>query len=307
VWISEQEVEEQLSIPTAVAAIADALSRPESSAPESLTKLLATWDGGSVHALGSIWPIEGYAGFKTWVNTPARAESIFTLFDTTAGRLVACIEARTLGRLRTAAVGAIGAQLMSPSDSSVLAIVGSGRQALPQALGVAAVLPLKTIYVWSPTPEHRAAFALEVERAVAVEVVAVDDAETALHSADVVVTVTRATEPCVTRALLRDDVHVNAMGAILPNSAELHGDVLDAAKWIVADDVESASRNSRELRELFDRDAGARNRIQPLSELLRAPSPKRPHGLTIFKSVGLGACDLALAVATYRATLETDA
>jgi ornithine cyclodeaminase len=111
-----------------------------------------------------------------------------------------------------------------------------------------------------------------------------------VDQADVVVTVTRATEPFISTAMLANRVHINAVGAITPERAELEPAVVARARRIVADDVAAARQLSpREL------SAVTAPHVMSLGSALAADERLEGDGLTIFKAVGTGISDLAVA------------
>jgi alanine dehydrogenase len=299
-YLTDADVERLVTLDQATTAVHQALSAAPDAAPVSMAKALGTWPGGSLHALGAHWRQAGYAGVKTWINTSAGAESVYCLFDSSAGSLAGFLQARVLGRLRTAAVSAVGLKAMAPPDADTVAVLGTGRQARTQLAAALAVLPLKHVRVWSPTADHRTSFSAEMTAEFGLDVRPVDSVAQAVRDVPVIITVTRASEPFLHAPQLPGNVHINAMGAILPGRAELSPDILHAATSIVVDDVTSALVTSAELRTLLEADPGARSRIAPLADLLRHPAAAS-RGITVFKSVGLGACDLAIAACAYDA------
>jgi len=58
---------------------------------------------------------------------------------------------------------AIGAKVLSRSDSEVLALIGSGGQARAHFRFLTSVRPIKRVKIYSPNPDHRKAFAAEME------------------------------------------------------------------------------------------------------------------------------------------------
>ncbi|MDB5611776.1 MAG: ornithine cyclodeaminase [Bradyrhizobium sp.] len=113
--------------------------------------------------------------------------------------------------------------------------------------------------------------------------------------------VTRASEPFLSAAMLGNDVHINALGAIFPTHAELQPSVLARADLVAVDNLVNTQQASRELREHFGEN-NSWHRVRTLGEMIASRS-KRPVGarLTIFKSVGMGLCDLAIAIKAYEA------
>ncbi|MDA4835808.1 hypothetical protein NY536_30750, partial [Enterobacter hormaechei] len=73
------------------------------------------------------------------------------LFDAVEGRLLAMMEANSLGQLRTSAMTGLGTKWVAREGANDMAIIGSGRQAMAQVAAVNAVRKLARIRVWSPT------------------------------------------------------------------------------------------------------------------------------------------------------------
>lgn len=308
-YLTERDVVSVLDIPRAIDALHDMLIAQGREQARNLPKTLATWgDGSSMHALGSVQTgAAGYAGFKTWVHTKAGGGSLFSLFDAGSGALRAIIEARALGMLRTAAISGVATRALAPADATRAALIGTGPQAVTQLAALAAVRPLRQVRVYSPTPEKRRAFVASVAGKYAFDIQAVDTLEAALAGAEIVTLITRAVEPFVDAALLADCRHLNAVGAILPAKAEFAQDVFARADCVVVDDLENARRGSRELRERFGADGSPWQGVQALGDWLAA-GQARPDGarLTIFKGMGMGLSDLAMARVVYEHAREHD-
>jgi ornithine cyclodeaminase len=88
------------------------------------------------------------------------------LFDEQTGQLRALVDGRYITEIRTAAVSAVAARRLARHDASRLAIVGSGIQARSHLEALAAVRPLSSVQVWSPTPAHLDRFVADMRDAV---------------------------------------------------------------------------------------------------------------------------------------------
>ncbi len=308
-YLTERDVVSVLNIPRAIDALHDMLIAQGREQARNLPKALATWgDGSSMHALGSVQTSEGgYAGFKTWVHTKAGGGSLFSLFDAGSGTLRAIIEARALGMLRTAAISGVATRALAPTDATCAALIGTGPQAVTQLAALAAVRNLRQVRVYSPTPEKRHAFVASVAGKYAFDIQASDTLEQALAGAEIVTLITRAVDPFVDAALLADCRHLNAVGAILPAKAEFAQDVFERADRVVVDDLENARRGSRELRERYGADGAPWPDVAVLSDWLAAGQARPGDArLTIFKGMGMGLSDLAMARVVYEHAREHD-
>jgi alanine dehydrogenase len=292
VWLGEDDVVAAVSLPAVIAAVRGAYLRLAAGEIVPMRKTLATWDGGTLHAIGAVAPGGGLAVAKTWAHTSGGATPLLLAWDVAAGRLIAVIEAFALGQLRTSAVCGVATDALAAGQCDVVGVVGSGRQAEGQIAAIAAVRKVHEVRIYSPTREHRTAFAARIAERSGITTSAAASARAALAGAAVVVTVTRAREPVVSRAMVADGAHINAVGAISPERAELEPAVVRAARRVVADDVAAA-------RDLASREFGYANAPHVLSLAgVLAGSIGRPDNkdaLTVFKSVGSGVSDLAVA------------
>jgi len=305
-YLTEKDVVSVLDMPAAIEALTEMLIQQGHEKVKNVPKALGTWaDGSSMHALGSVMTEGGHCGFKTWVHTKRGGGSMFSLFDSHTGKLLALIEARALGMMRTAAVTGVATRTLAPNDSRIGALIGTGPQAVTQLAALAAVQDWQEMRVFSPTPEKREAFVSRLAPRYGFSLVACNSLEQALDGAEVLTTITRAAEPFVTTDLLQGCKHINAIGAILPSKAEVDQSIMQQVDMIVVDDKENAVRGSRELRELLGPDLSSWTRVDVLSHLL-ANGLRRPGDarLTLFKGMGMGMSDLAVAGRVYAGALE---
>jgi len=107
--------------------------------------------------------------------------------DGSSGEIGSFIALDDLNVLRTSVPAAVGVRHLAPTQSSTLAILGSGTQAHSHARTFVRVMPnLKSIQVWSPTREHRERFAADLAEQTGVDVSACTTAEAAVDRADVI-------------------------------------------------------------------------------------------------------------------------
>ena len=161
------------------------------------------------------------------------------LMDPTTGEPLATMDGTWITALRTAAVSAAAADAIVPPGPKVIAMLGSGALARTHALALRAVRPVSEIRVWSRDPANVAACVAQIGG------VACTSAEAAVRGADIVCTVTNATEPVLDGAWLKPGAFVAAVGAPRPTWRELD----DAAMrhLIVADSRHSAEHESGDV------------------------------------------------------------
>jgi ornithine cyclodeaminase/alanine dehydrogenase-like protein (mu-crystallin family) len=90
------------------------------------------------------------------------------------------------------------------------------------------------------------------------------------------------------------------MGANAPSRRELDPQIVLRAALVVTDDVAQAKTEAAEFIDLAAAGQLDWNRIVPLHRVVAAPaSPRDPARITLFKSLGVGLEDLAIASLLY--------
>ena len=216
------------------------------------------------------------------------------LMDPATGVTLAVMDGTWITALRTAVVSAIAVDALCPPGPKVVAMLGSGALARSHALALRAVRPVAEIRVWSRDPANVARCAADVGG------VACASAQQAVRSADVVCTVTHATEPVLRGAWLKPGALVAALGAPRPDWRELD----DAAMRhvVVADSRESAQRESGDVML-----SGAQVHAE-IGEILAGARPAPAAGATVvFKALGQAVEDAVAARLVYQAALAEQA
>src|SRR5918911_5212159 len=172
IWITEAEVVSLMEMGEAINALERGLLAEAAGHAENMVKTHAAWDGGStLHAIGAVFPKEGYVGTKTWAHTAGGATPLLILFDSENGSLKAVIEAFALGQMRTGGASGVATRWLARGDADEFAIIGTGKQAITQVAAVLAVRPVKRVRVFGRDGERRAQFAARVEKEFEVEAV----------------------------------------------------------------------------------------------------------------------------------------
>jgi alanine dehydrogenase len=303
-WVSEHDVVSVLDLADAAEVLRAGFAQEGSGRAGELEKtMLGYGDHSTLHALGAAFVGAGLAGAKVWTHTPGGADPVLCMFDTATGRLVACIEAFALGQLRTSGTAALATDLLAVPDASVLAVIGTGKQALPQVAAAAQVRRLSEVRAYSRSPEHREAFAAKVTDVLGVPCRAASSPDEAVDGAGIVTVVTRATEPVLLDRTVTPGMHLNAIGAIDLKRREFEPSILGRCAAVVTDSLTQARRLSSELREHFGTGAdtggaGTWRTVRSLGALVAAGGAARgARDVTLFKAMGSGIEDVALGAA----------
>jgi alanine dehydrogenase len=311
--LKEADVAQLLTMPDAVAAL-DTVFRqqhPTTGEQQALNRPRNRLQppGAILHFMAAAAPGLGVYGFKAYtVARPGVARFVVMLFSTEDGRLLAMIEADTLGQIRTGAASGLATRSMARQDAAVVGIVGSGWQARSQVQAVCTVRQVREIRAAGRDPERLRRFCEEMSAAVGVPVTPVESAEAAVRDADIVVTATTAKEPIVLGDWLKPGTHLNVMGSNWANRREVDEHVIKRSDLIVIDSKEQGMLEAGDLLVPIQQGMLSWDRVHELHEVVSGALPGRqgPEEITLFKSLGLALEDIAVAARVYALARERD-
>ncbi|GAA1157160.1 ornithine cyclodeaminase family protein [Kribbella jejuensis] len=195
--------------------------------------------------------------------------------------------------LRTGAVVGVATDLLARADAIRLTVIGTGAQAPDQVRAVLAVRPITDVTITGRSLDRATALA----RALAAEFPEVrftptTDVEASIATTNIICCATSSSTPLFEADALPVEVHINAIGAFRPTMRELPR-ALFTTSTVVVDQREAALEESGEVI-----DAVESGTLDSLIELGPALSdPPAPTARTVFKSVGIGCQDWAIAAA----------
>ncbi len=135
------------------------------------------------------------------------------LFDVRTGVPLAILNDGELQHVRVGADSGIGAKLMAKPDAAVVGMLGSGGMARSHVPAFLAARPgIRRIQVYSPTREHREAFAREMSSQYEIEVVPVERPEEVFRGADIVAGCTDSVKPLEMSPYLEPGAHMICVG-----------------------------------------------------------------------------------------------
>jgi len=226
---------------------------------------------------------------------------LMALFDASTGMPVALLlDNGFLTDIRTAAAGALAAELLAREHVETIGVIGSGIQAREQVRCLATVRSLSRIVAWSPTRVNLERYCRDMA-VQGVDVVAAGSPEDVCRAADVLITATPARQPIVEAEWLRAGVHVTAVGSDSPGKQELAVECMDRADLVVVDRYAQCSAFG-ELKHALD--AGMLTRNDVHAELGAVAAGRRPGRssdteITIADLTGVGFQDTAIASAAF--------
>jgi alanine dehydrogenase len=171
--------------------------------PDPERKYLANVHVGAVPSYGTacvragsqiIRPPSAKVDRRLYENPQAFNWGIVILYSLETAEPLALLHEFHLSGLRVGATTGMAVDQIARKDAATLGLLGTGKQARNALEAIALVRPIRRVNVYSPSAEHRTAFARDMARE-GVEVVAVADARSAIAAADVICCCTTAMKP----------------------------------------------------------------------------------------------------------------
>lgn len=251
--------------------------------------------------------IDGSAGVK-WIcvypnnrsqNLPT-VMAIIILCDPKTGCPLAIMDGTHITSMRTGAAGGVAVKYLARKGSSIIGMIGAGRQAETQLLAISQVLPrIDEVKVFDKQKDVSLRYVQEMRAKLNINIRLAETIEEAAE-ADIVVTTTPSRKPIVKKEYIRPGTHINAIGADAKGKQELEVDLLMAAKVIV-DDIEQASHSGEinvPLSEGLIKVDDIRGTLgEIVANMMRGR--ESDEDITIFDSTGLAILDIICAKLTY--------
>jgi len=251
--------------------------------------------GGLLNVMFASYPGGGCTGMKAYSVAPGKARFLVTTF-TLDGNLQALIEAEHMGAYRTGAASGVAAKALRPAAPATVAIIGTGKQAVTQALALSRVTEIRELRVFGRDPTRRAAFAAGRQTQLGIKTIAAESAQAAVAGADIVVTMTTSGEPVLAAEWVGPNALVIAAGSNFSNRAEIPADLVAKAKTIVVDQLATAKIECGDLLQAQAAGTFEWDRATELGSVLAGKwRPPADPGITLFESHGLAIWDLAAA------------
>jgi ornithine cyclodeaminase/alanine dehydrogenase-like protein (mu-crystallin family) len=305
--INESEVKSIFTMPLAIEAV------------ESISKRQATGEvlvhprrrfelpGGSFfHHMAAADVPGGFVATKQYTYVGGKLKFLVSLFSSETGDLLALIEADNLGQMRTGAASGVATKYLARKDAKTAAIIGTGGQAKSQLEAMAAVRKLDAVKVYSRDAKRRETFAREMSERIGVGVNAVASSAEATADSAIICTATNAEQPVVNSDAISPGAHLNAIGANHMRKRELDAETVAKCSRIFVDSIEQSRQEAGDLVLGFAGHEQRWDTVRELSSLVAGICPGRTEEseITLFKSNGIAAWDLAAAVSLHRLAQE---
>jgi alanine dehydrogenase len=247
----------------------------------------------------------GWAGFKAMNLVPgAGVRYQVHLYRAATGELVAIMDAQHLTTLRTGATSVVATRRLARPGPCIVALLGSSVEARAQLDAMQEAGYVKSARVFSPTEANRKKLAADYRAAFDMNIAAVASAEEAVAGADMVLAAVKSTETVLYGKWLRPGMHVNSVGTARRDQREIDPETFARSARIIVDTREGVLGEAGDA--VAAKDTLQDKTVDELSALVvgKVPGRTADDQITLFKSVGTGIQDIALAATIYQRAKE---
>ena len=299
--LNEDDVRDLLTMDMAIEAVETVFRKMALEEAFTIPRSRCQTDHAMLHVLPAACKTMGVIGFKSYVTAKARQTFHVTIYNGRTGEMLAIIQADLLGQIRTGAASAVATKHLARPESKTAAILGSGKQARTQLLGVSLVRKLELARVFSPNEENRKKFAEELSAECLFPVIACASAEEAVRGADIICTASAAREPILKGEWLVPGQHLNIAGSNFLAKSEIDADVVRRAALVTIDSKDQGKLEAGDLVPALDAGILEWYDVVEIGRVVasRNQGRKTPEDITLFKSLGIGLEDIAVAIRLY--------
>jgi alanine dehydrogenase len=304
--LSDQEVRDACDMRVLIDAIEHAMTVEARGGVQIVPRINFGVEGGFFRLMPAVIEELDIMGLKAFDAKFPEARYLIAVFRPSTGELDCLVDAAYLTAARTGATTGVATRWMTATDGCrEVGVIGSGLEARTNLEAVLAVREVQRVKVFSPNPQRRRRFAGEIAERFGIEAVATDAAAEAADAPCVVAaTNTGANGPVALEgAWLRDDAHLNTIGATAPVLREVDAETFARAATIVVD-TEHAGPECGDIIAAEQAGTWDERRVTTLAQVVGGGTPLAREGLTVFKSVGTAVQDLAAAAAVARVARE---
>ncbi|WP_026556081.1 ornithine cyclodeaminase family protein [Arthrobacter sp. 35W] len=315
--LSASQIGSLADMPATIAAVERAfgdIARGTACQPAPSSLHLASSDARFL-PMSALSDVEQLAAVKLLSDIPGNKDaglptqrSTIMLVSQATGETLAILDGMVPTRVRTAAASAVATRLLAREDSTTLGLVGAGALAVAHVEAMLAVLPFTKIVFWSRTPGTGLKFRQAIEHH-GVSVVQAASAEEVVRSADVLCTLTPATEAFVRGSWFRPGLHVNAVGSRpRPDHREIDTEGMVRSRIFVDSRPTAAEKSGGIIIPVKEGALSFDDIVAEIGDVAAGFHPGRTadDDITLFNSVGIGLQDLAIGRLLYDKAVAQD-
>lgn len=305
--LNEDDVHHLLTMEESLDAVEQGLRKLALEEAENISRRRARTDHVMLHVMGAAIKSPDFLAAKVYCSSLRKSEATFLvpLFDGKTGALLALIQADYLGQMRTGAASGVATRYLARPDAAEVGLFGTGKQARTQLLAVCHVRKIRRVHVYGRNEENRKRFVDEMADRCRVEIVSATRPELAAEDKDIIITATNSREPVLSANWVAQGTHINAVGSNQITRTELDPALIGRCSSVVVDSKEQARLEAGDFQQALEDGTLRWENVRELCQAIVGRYSLRKHAqdITLFKSLGIGMEDVAVAAHVYARAL----
>jgi len=316
--ITKQDVFNLLSMPDALKYVEEAykqLTLGQAIVPQriaitdpapGLTLIMPGIIGGEMNALATKI-VSVYKQNPEKYNMPTVLAKIMVQ-DINTGDIVGIMDGSLITAMRTGAATGVSVKYLARKDSKTMGIYSAGVQARKQVVGTYWGLnkKLEKCKVYDLKKDTASEFKKELENELGIEIEIVNSGDDLLKNTDILVAATTSTIPLFDGGKVREGTHISSIGAHAADIRELDSTIIKRASVLVGGLKEACLAEAGDYIIPIKEGAITSEKVVSIGDIItgKIAGRKNESDITVFKSVGISAQDVATAKLVYDRAIE---
>ncbi|MHA1684399.1 MAG: ornithine cyclodeaminase family protein [Promethearchaeota archaeon] len=228
--------------------------------------------------------------------------------DINTGEIVGIMDGGLVTAMRTGAATGVSVKYLARKGSVSMGIFGAGVQAKKQVVATYWALnrSLKTCKVFDLKKENAELFKKELEAELGINIEIAGSGNDLLSGTDILVAATTSTVPLFDGNDVPEGMHISSIGAHAPSYRELDATIIKRAALLTAGMKEACIAEAGDYIMPINDGIISADDIVSIGDVITGKNPGRTSDsdITIFKSVGIAAQDVAVAKLVYDRALK---
>jgi ornithine cyclodeaminase/alanine dehydrogenase-like protein (mu-crystallin family) len=228
--------------------------------------------------------------------------------DINTGDIVSIMDGSLITAMRTGAATGVSVKYLARKNSKVLGIYSAGVQAKKQVSGVYWGLnkKLEKCIVFDLNRATAEGFKKELEQELDIEIKIANSGNEILKYSDIIVAATTSTVPLFSGDDIESGVHISSIGAHAPDARELDSKTIQRANLLTAGLKEACLAEAGDYIIPINEGLIKKEDIISIGDIILGNKKGRTSDqeITVFKSVGISAQDVAVAKLVYDRALS---
>jgi len=230
--------------------------------------------------------------------------------DINTGDIVGIMDGSLITAMRTGAATGVSVKYLARKDSTTMSIYSAGVQARKQVSGVYYGLnkKLERCKVYDLRRDTAEEFKKQIEKELGIEVEITDSGDDLLSNTDIIVAATTSTTPIFVGEKVLEGVHISSIGAHAPDARELDSATIKKASLLVAGLKEACLAEAGDYIIPINEGIISKDDVISIGNVITGKENGRTSEseITVFKSVGISAQDVAVGKLVYDRALEEE-